>query len=362
MSNILTRSPRYVSSTNGTALSATLTISVAGVLVYTITKNKDSNNNVRFEISELLRDYLDIDYGNVSTHSKNYSYTLTWYSGLDGTGSFVTALGASGFILDGYFYFEDGYNTTTTRGYLQSNTKIYKLDDADLKIPVDRNNTTKVVYLYNGEILREDTISTSATQAIQYVGTSIDGYEDRVLSDGGTFEGSYCLTEFINERTLNPVDKVHVETTDGLFVIDVINISECKYDPIKLTFVNKWGALQDIWFFKKSVETLGIKKSNYKSFDINGDGSYDVTQHNVRDYDIQSSRSLKINTGYVDESYNVIMKELMQSEKVWIDDDNLVLPVNVDTNSLTFKTSVNDRLVDYTIDIKYAFNEINDVR
>jgi len=42
--------------------------------------------------------------------------------------------------------------------------------------------------------------------------------------------------------------------------------------------------------------------------------------------------------------------------------DSVVTPMTVDANSLTFKTSVNDKLVDYTIDLSYAYNAINDIR
>ena len=56
------------------------------------------------------------------------------------------------------------------------------------------------------------------------------------------------------------------------------------------------------------------------------------------------------------------MRELLQSEKVWIEIDSVVKPVNLSTRNLTFKTSVNDKLVDYKIDIEYAFDGIQNVR
>lgn len=62
----------------------------------------------------------------------------------------------------------------------------------------------------------------------------------------------------------------------------------------------------------------------------------------------------------------------MLSEQVWLtklldpvpDSDNkeTVLSVVPKTSSINYKTSVNDRLVQYTIDFDYAFDKINTVR
>ena len=52
----------------------------------------------------------------------------------------------------------------------------------------------------------------------------------------------------------------------------------------------------------------------------------------------------------------------MLSEQVWIKKDGEILPINVKTSSLTYKTSVNDRLINYTIEFDYAFDKINNIR
>jgi len=60
------------------------------------------------------------------------------------------------------------------------------------------------------------------------------------------------------------------------------------------------------------------------------------------------------------------MKQLLLSEQVWmtktIDTRPTILPVNVKTQSLQYKTSVNDKLINYTIDFDYAFDKINNIR
>ena len=39
-----------------------------------------------------------------------------------------------------------------------------------------------------------------------------------------------------------------------------------------------------------------------------------------------------------------------------------VIPVKVKTSSMNFKTSVNDRLIEYVIDFEEAFDYINNIR
>ena len=146
-------------------------------------------------------------------------------------------------------------------------------------------------------------------------------------------------------------------------IVKVITLDECKYEPIKLTFVNRFGALQDLWFFKKSIEKVNTKKETFNRFTINSDtGVYDTSIHQNQTFNVSSSKKLTINTGYVDDSYNSLMQELMQSEQIWMELNSVVTPINLDTNSLTFKTSVNDKLVDYTVEVSYSFDAINNIR
>lgn len=372
MANILLRSPYYFSTANANAnaLSGVLyintTVQGTNTLIYTLTQNKNSDGFVNFEISELLRDYLDINYNSLLDDSKPITLVLLWKDGLNGTGNTLNAATQNSFMIDGYGYFEDGYNPTTTRGYMQSNNIIYKLADADLRIPVDRNNTSEVVFLYKGNIVKSEIITSSTTNIFKYVQNTIggaDSFKDRVITDNGTYEENVCIDEFLEEYELFEVDEVRLSTTDGLKIIKVITIEECLYTPIKLTFVNKWGAKQELWFFKKSIETLNVKRESFKRNTSNANnGSYLTTTHQKQPYNVQSTKSITLNTGYVSEEYNEPMQELLQSEQVWMEIDTIVTPVNVEENSLIFKTSVNNKLVDYTLKLSYAFDTINNIR
>ncbi len=52
----------------------------------------------------------------------------------------------------------------------------------------------------------------------------------------------------------------------------------------------------------------------------------------------------------------------MQSEQVWMTVNNVITPMNVKDSSFVFKTSLNDKMVDYKLQLTYAFDAINNIR
>jgi hypothetical protein len=75
---------------------------------------------------------------------------------------------------------------------------------------------------------------------------------------------------------------------------------------------------------------------------------------------------MTLSSGFLSESYNEVFKQLMLSEKVWITNltntDEQVLPINIKTSDITYKTSLNDKLVEYTIEFENSYNVLNDIR
>ena len=60
---------------------------------------------------------------------------------------------------------------------------------------------------------------------------------------------------------------------------------------------------------------------------------------------------------------NHYFEELMVSEYIWMTDaDDVIYPVNIKDSSFTYRTSVNDRLINYTMNFERAFHLVNDIR
>jgi hypothetical protein len=60
---------------------------------------------------------------------------------------------------------------------------------------------------------------------------------------------------------------------------------------------------------------------------------------------------LEVNTDYLDQGYNDLFKQLLVADEIyWQTDPNgKVRPLSIQTNSLTFKTGVNNKLIQYTL-------------
>lgn len=370
------RSPYYIKASDNQLAEATMELYIytgeqsikPDDVTYTITKKTIGNSNdIVFEISELVRDYLDIEFNGTYT-----SYTV-WVEAeittreIDGT---LIDTSISQYIaFDGYGYFEEGANPALQQGLIQSNKTIFRLNDQDVKIPVDTNTATSIAFYYNGELKRSETISTSTNtnQQIKYLSVSGSAsstdFKQRVLLDGGTLEAELCIQDLLDTLDIGLIDEVWVGSDSGTEIVKIKTVDECKYEPIVVTFVNRFGALQDIVFFKKSIESLSVKGEQYKAANLNVD-SYDTFRHNRTQFLVQGQDSITMNTGYLNDEYNKVIEELMLSEQVWMyrDGDTTITPIIPTTKQVTFKTSLNDRLIDYTINFDMAFDKINNIR
>ena len=378
------RSPFYKKTEDSSLASATMELYIfTGVLStdkpaspqYTITKNTiDSNTYVVFEISELVRDYLDIEFdGEYDSQTVWVVADINQYPLADGGGTLIDTDNENYIAFDGYGYFHEGTNPELSRGLLMSNNTIFRLNDSNVRIPVFTEDTNSVSFFYQGVEKRTIAISssTNTNAQIDYVTVSdsdnTDTYEERVLADGGTLETSSCLTNFLNQLDIGLVDEVYIATDDSVEVVKILSTEECKYEPYKVTFVNKYGALQDLWFFKKSVESTNVTSEQFKAsiFD-QSTLSYKTYKHQQQAFLAQGKDRITMNTGYVNDDHNAVLEELLISEQVWYTEitetEEKVIPVIPLTKSITYKTSVNDKLANYTVEFEHAFDKINNIR
>jgi len=137
-------------------------------------------------------------------------------------------------------------------------------------------------------------------------------------------------------------------------------ITECKYEVKEIQFINRFGMLESLHFYKTKKDSISTKSTKFKNAYTNG-VSYDVLNHQIKEYNKTSNKSTTIETGFLNEDYNLTMQELIESEHVWLREGSVISPVNVKTSSLQFKTRIVDKLISYSIEFEYAFDEINNV-
>ncbi len=332
MAAIALRSPQYKSDVadTGSPLSAKITITIDSTLRYTLVKATSINETMLWEISELCRDYINITFnGSYTAETLAIVSILTSHASTDGSGTALTTSTITDVGYDAYGTFMEGANPTVPFGsrptWLISGNP-------------DHTGINDEYYIY---------APVGAASEIPYI-----------IANESMGYNSYGA----NDTQLNG--------TPAGIRMNIVRIDCSKYgDGNKITFVNKFGALQDLWFFLKSVNTTTKKQEQFQRNIIDGNGSYNVNTHTKQDFNTLANTSITLSSGFYPEWTNAWFEQLLLSEQVWLtrlDPTNpnatQYVPVNVTKNNLVKKTIVNDKLIEYTFDFSMSFDYINNVR
>jgi hypothetical protein len=243
---------------------------------------------------------------------------------------------------NGYGYFEDGSSPELSRHALITSDYVYVPNGTSIEIPFYTEDDIEVVYTRDGSQTTVDTASDydeTAASSVKYItfspNTNNTPYDIQVYNDG---------------------------QTSLLKTIKLIPICEPKYTPIQCYFMNKYGVIQQTYFFKRSDENMSVTDDIFKRNTITSSATYATDKHQNKRFNINAQTSLRLNTGFVDENFNSTIKELFLSEYVWLVYDGNKLPSVPKSKQLRYKVNINDKLVDYTVDFDFAFDTINSVR
>jgi hypothetical protein len=262
------------------------------------------NFAVNFEIGELAEDFLDIDFnGTYTSQSIRYTADIKFYDSSGAQSGGTTTLDFYG--VSGYTEFQEGADVVVTG--------------------TPPAISTRTLYL------PENTI----------------GYVPTFSATGFTY----------NSFSANATTK----TVSGV-VWNIERFCTPKYTPYKVTFVNKFGALEDLYFLLVRRDTTNITYEKFKRNIVSSTGSYNIYDHQTTTFNHNGNDTFVMNTPYVKEEYNQTLEELMLSEKIWITENGQVVPIICTTKGLEKKTHVNDKLIQYEVSFQYAFDKINKIR
>ena len=262
------------------------------------------------------------------------------------TESLVTIQSSSQYLaLEGYNNRFDGLNYTTESPVVFDNNIIYVPEGEDFNLSL--------------------CVGYDATTINYYTGVAGDVLDDVVVLTAEDDTANVIFSD--STGALSQVTRVEI-VVDAIVIKQyyIKYLPECKYTPIKCTFINRSGVLQDMWFFKSFKEQLKVKSKDYKSTSLsmiaNGTTNYmtnDPTQHNTKTYNVDGSKKITLNTGFIDEDNNALIEQLLLSEDVWITKDGNFHPVNINKKSVEFQTKINDKLIKYSMDFNFSYN-VND--
>ena len=336
MANRLLRSPQYITATApATTLSAKLIITIDGTVRYTLIKDVAAGAAALFEWAELARDYLDITFNNSYSTQPVFAIVLdlTFYPQANAGG---TAISTSQQTHNGF----DGYGTF----YEAANPEM-----SGTAFPAISNysETTGGVKTYT-------------MYAPKDVGIQIPSI------NAGTI--------IYNTSGLNADSKVVEGVTVNIVRVDctkytaAVGYTETSTNGFKVSFINKYGAIQSEFFTLKAVRDIKAKRQTYNSNTISSTGTYSINEHTKQNFNITATQSITLNSFYLPEFYSDVFSEMLLSEKVWVrfrektTNDFITIPINIKTNNLIYKNSLNDRLIQFEFSFDMSFDYINNIR
>lgn len=335
---------------------------------YTITKNKLAlEPNIVFEISELVKDHLPATF----TGTYNSADITSWASyEITNTFSDNTTSVEKNTLLatHGYGYFEDRINPQLTQTLQQSNTCIYWRKEDPVRVPLYMSNQ-----LYEVTFKQDGTVIEDTNQTFGQPQKAITADTSDITADSHLFTADVTLSNLLkdNEYTQTVVaptgaDEITITATNGTqTVLNVYYIEECRNTPFKITFINKFGALQDIWMFGRRKESASITRESFKRSTLGGTASsvfYNTYNPTDRIFNVDEKKSLTMNTGFVCEDYNEVIQQLLATEHCWIRENGKVFPIVPKDSVVEYQTHRYEKLLNYTVSFDYGYSEINLVR
>ena len=234
---------------------------------------------------------------------------------------------------DGYGYFLEGHNLSMSPVLMDAGTYLVS-DEGDvgsIAIVDDATATWTVKYKpLNADFPEYTETLTQTVGQVPYVDLNLRGTGGNRVSvlKNGVEQKAFTFTE----------------------------VCEPKYEVYLCDFVNKFGAWQRLTFFKVSKEDFSTTSNEYKVMPQTL--PYSTSENRTQVFNVNGKESIKVNTGWVDESFSEVIKQLMLSETVRLND----LPVNITSKSSPMKKGINDKNINYEVSFMYSYDTINNVQ
>lgn len=190
-------------------------------------------------------------------------------------------------------------------------------------------------------------------------GIAVNGYTTFLQGQNYSESNANRFTNIKRQIKIGSTNKLYTFSDGVISEITATNVEEnCEpiLEPQLVQFVNRYGGLDFIWFFKMRTDSVSTESKDYKL--LQPAMSYDVTIGQNAKYNFNGKQSVKMNTGFVNENYNELIQDLMLSEKVWINS----IPAIVKSSGTEFKTQIRNKNINYEIEFEYAFDIINNMQ
>jgi hypothetical protein len=133
-----------------------------------------------------------------------------------------------------------------------------------------------------------------------------------------------------------------------------------KYPNVRVKFKNRFGQFDYMNFDMVSKQSFQTERRTYQP----QLGTWESSTLSYQPYDtanqayiVDSKQAISVNSFWLPESYNDILKQLLVSDEIyWVYDEanNKVKPLTIVTQNILFKTGVVDKLIQYQFDFQFG--------
>lgn len=354
MANIFTRSPYLIriaeSGQNGSKVELFIsnTTSFSATPQYTLSKLIPASNNIEtlYDISSYIQEYISHNACSTSgdaqavTPTSQYANVRVKRYKLVGSTYSATATDAQVDYkaFNGYGYYEDNVNFDLGDYGLDSVFNHYYLPTqyaGKIRINVGANFTVRYTNLSTG------------TPTTLVLGATANVFDIPRVRTANVNDGN--IVEVLNASSVP-------QASYGFLPIE-----ECKYTPVIIDFVNRYGAWQREFFFKASNDTLSVENTEYNLMQtfttVSSVTTYNALEGQRETFNTNGKKSIKVNTGWVYENWKDVLKQIMLSERILIDNK----PAKINTKSTELFKSINTKQINYTLDFEFTYDVINSV-
>jgi len=131
-----------------------------------------------------------------------------------------------------------------------------------------------------------------------------------------------------------------------------------KYPNVRIKWKNRYGQFDWMNFNMVNKKSFSTERKTYQP----QLGTWESTTLSYQNYDsatlayiVDSKQGISVNTNWLPETYNEILKQLLVSDEVyWITNESTqaLTPITITTQNIVFKTGVNDKLIQYQFDFE----------
>jgi hypothetical protein len=318
---------------------------------YTLSKLIPATNNLitEYNVSPYVREYINWTVRQTPYNSFSASQTTQYvnvkikrYKLASGTYTLLDTTDYKGY--DGFGYYEEGFNPSLTYDILH--------DEGTFNYYYDGLAANVVAVRRAGFIM----VRTGTSYKAQYTNLVSGATHTQALTNNSIVD--VIRVYFGSGSYYSAGNKLEIlDTTDN--VIWTGNFkpqNNCKYDAVLCDFVNKYGCWQRTWFYAASNNTLNVESQEYNLMQTATSG-YNRVEGQRQVFNNNGKKSIKVNTDWVDESYNELLRQIMLSEKIIINN----YPAKLNSKSTELFKSINTKMINYTLEFEFAFDVINSV-